>query len=50
MAAYGIRTRAPRKVLRKTMEGVEKLSKANAIKKYGSPQNTPARENRTMPF
>jgi hypothetical protein len=32
------------------MDGVEKLSRASAIKKYGSPQKRPAIENRTMPF
>jgi hypothetical protein len=29
--------------------GVEKLSRASAIKKYGRPQNRPAIENRIKP-
>lgn len=47
--AYGTKTNAPIKVLAKTMVGVEKLSRAIAIKKYGSPQKTPVSRNSTNP-
>jgi hypothetical protein len=49
-AAYGIRNMTPSKVLRKTMEGVEKLSRAMTIKKYGRPQIKPTRAKRIRPF
>jgi hypothetical protein len=49
-AAYGIKNMTPSKVLRKTMEGVEKLSRAMTIKKYGRPQIKPTRAKRIRPF
>ena len=49
MMAYGTKTKAPIKVLAKTMVGVEKLSRAIAIKKYGSPQKTPVSRNSINP-
>jgi hypothetical protein len=49
-AAYGISIKAPRRVLANTIVGVEKLSRASAMKKYGRPQNSPANEKRIRPL
>jgi hypothetical protein len=48
--ARGIRTSAPIVTLSQIMLGVEKLARANSVKKYGTPQITPASANNVNPF
>jgi hypothetical protein len=36
--------------LSQIMLGVEKLARANSVKKYGIPQMTPARRNKVNPL
>jgi hypothetical protein len=46
----GISTSAPIVTLSQMMLGVEKLARANSVKKYGIPQITPASKNKVNPF
>jgi hypothetical protein len=48
--ASGIKTIAPIVTLSQMMLGVEKLARANSVKKYGTPQISPASANKTNPF